>query len=102
MGLVGDAIKGRRAEQSLSRATLAKQVGVSESQLAALEAERDLPTVPTLKKVARFFGFSPEQVGLFVLQAEGVVCGPKRKKPRCSKGSRLEKSSRAPKPRGRA
>jgi transcriptional regulator with XRE-family HTH domain len=82
MGLVGEAIKGRRAEQGLSRAALAGQMGVSESQLAALEAERDLPTVPTLKRVAVFFGFTAEQVGAYVLQAKGAVCGPKPKKPR--------------------
>lgn len=80
MGLLGEAIKRRREERQESRAALALQIGLSESQLGVLEKERDLPTLPTLKKVAQFFHFSPEQVGLYVLSSSGQAPGPRRKK----------------------
>lgn len=80
MGLLGEAIQRRRKEQQESRAALALQIGISESQLGVLERERDLPTLPTLKRVALFFKFTPEQVGQYVLSSSGQACGPRRKK----------------------
>lgn len=80
MGLLGDAIKRRREERQESRAALALQIGLSESQLGVLEKERDLPTLPTLKKVALFFKFSPEEVGRYVLSSSGQAPGPRRKR----------------------
>lgn len=80
MGLLGEAIKRRREEQHESRAALALQIGISESQLGVLERERDLPTLPTLKRVALFFKFSAEQVGQYVLSSSGQAPGPRRKR----------------------
>ena len=80
MGLLGEAIKGRRKERQESRAALALQIGISESQLGLLELEKGLPTLPTLKKVALFFRLSPEQVGFYVLRSEGRAPGPRRKR----------------------
>ena len=80
MGLLGEAIRKRREERHESRAALASQIGISESQLGALERERDLPTLPTLKRVAGFFRFSAEQVGRYVLESTGQAPGPRRRK----------------------
>ncbi len=63
----------------MSRAALAGEVGISESQLGVLERERDLPTLPTLKRVARYFDFTFEQVGRYVMESEGRACGPRRR-----------------------
>lgn len=77
-GLISTAIEARREAQGVSVETLAKEMDLSASQLRALASGRDLPSLPTLKKVATFLGLKPLAVGRFVLAAEGKACGPKR------------------------
>lgn len=78
MNLVRQSLNKHRTANGLSQLALAKQIGISSGQLAALEAGRDVPSLYTLKRLARFFDWSPTEIGKYVLQSNPEPSGPKR------------------------
>jgi transcriptional regulator with XRE-family HTH domain len=51
--MLGRKLKTLRSQRELSQATLAKQVGVTQPYIAALEKGRENPTLSTLAKLAK-------------------------------------------------
>lgn len=76
--LVRDSITKHRRQHDLSQLGLAKQIGISSGQLAALEAGRDVPSLFNLKKMAKFFAWAPEEIGKYVIACKAEPTGPKR------------------------
>ena len=76
--LIRRSLAKRRKDEDLSCLALAKQIKISSNQLAALESGRDLPSLWTLKKLATFFDWSPEEIGEYVLRSSPERVGPKR------------------------
>lgn len=78
VNLVTSSISKRRAREDLSQLALAKQIGISSGQLAALESGRDVPSLFTLKRLAKFFAWEAEEIGKYVLASNPAPTGPKR------------------------
>jgi transcriptional regulator with XRE-family HTH domain len=76
--LVRQSIAKRRTQEDLSSLALAKQIGISSGQLAALESGRDVPSLYTLRKLALFFKWAPGDLGQYVLDSKPEPTGPKR------------------------
>lgn len=70
-------IDDRRARQ-LSALALSKEIGISSNQLAALERGEDVPSLYTLQKLAKFFGWSATAIGKYVIDCKPTPAGPKR------------------------
>ena len=79
MNVIASRIRQYRKDHDASRAAVAAKMGLSEAQLKLLEERESLPTVPTLKRVAVFFGLTPAEVGQFVLDSSGTPCGRRPK-----------------------
>lgn len=76
--LVQQAITAHRREHQLSALALAREIDISSGQLAMLERGEDAPSLHTLKKLARFFKWSPTEIGKYVLECKTQPSGPKR------------------------
>ena len=76
--LVRRSIAKRREAESLTCTDLARQIGMSSNQLAALESGRDLPSLWTLKKLAKFFDWETHEIGAYVLLSKPERVGPKQ------------------------
>lgn len=78
MTLVTKTLTEHRAARDLSQLALAKKIDISSGQLAALEAGRDVPSIFTLKKLAKYFKWSASAIGSYVLECDPEPSGPKR------------------------
>lgn len=76
--LVQQAIADRRHRENLSALALAREIDISSNQLAALERGEDVPSLHTLKKLARFFDWDAKTVGQYVIDCKTSPTGPKR------------------------
>lgn len=80
MNLISAAIKQCRERYGLSQGALGTLMGISQAHVGHLEMGTMQPTLPTLKRLAAFFKFTPDQIGQFVLDSNGSVRGPTPKK----------------------
>lgn len=80
MNLIQTKIREYRRAHDISLRELERRLGgsITSVHLAHIEDGRVLPTVMTLKVLARFLGLSAEQVGAFILDAQGDFLGRKK------------------------
>ena len=57
-----NSVRELRSAQGLSQAELAQQMQVSRQTINAIETGRYLPSLPLAMALARFFGYSVEEV----------------------------------------
>lgn len=69
MHTIGEALLRFRKENGVTQAELAKQIGIKQPSVSDLELEISLPSVPTIQAVAKFFRWSVDEVGAFVMSA---------------------------------
>ncbi|MEU0071214.1 helix-turn-helix transcriptional regulator [Streptomyces sp. NPDC006332] len=53
---LGEAVRGRRLDLSLSQRELGRRAGMTQSAVARLEAGGTVPTIPVLDRLARALG----------------------------------------------
>lgn len=52
----GDIIKQKREDMGITQDDLALSLGVAQSYISAIEANRKIPNLPFAKQIAKFFG----------------------------------------------
>ena len=70
MNLIASTIREYRSRTGASQRELSKLIGISQAQLWQLESGCDLPSLPSLQAIARFFQITPDRIGAFVLSAD--------------------------------
>jgi DNA-binding XRE family transcriptional regulator len=73
--LIARTIREYRARHGMTLIGMQIDLGISYAQISALESGAALPSLPTLRRIAEFFGFSPRQLGDYVLSVEGARPG---------------------------
>lgn len=86
---LGRAIAAYRVAVDMSLVELSAKVGVGVGPLWKLERGEAFPTLQTLQVLARFFDWSVEDVGRFVLSCDTTRAGPVSARQRRQRASQL-------------
>jgi transcriptional regulator with XRE-family HTH domain len=74
---LGRALGAYRKANGMSLQALSDRVGVATSILGKLELGKAYPSIGTLRDLAKFLGWSPEETGEFVFTSTPVKPGSK-------------------------
>lgn len=77
MNAIGKAIAAYRRSTGITLQEFSFRVGMTPSVLSNLQTGKHWPSLPALRDLAKFLGWTPEEIGEFVLSARPPKCGPR-------------------------